>query len=769
MSILDDIDDLLDLGPFESHARLYMDRGWHPFPLPFKCKKPPAVGFTGDAGVDADAAQIDVWLRTKRRSNIGLRVGSLCVGIDVDNYDGKKGGATLADLEAELGPLPATWITTSRRDDDVSGIRYFRLPEARKLITELNGIEIVQRHHRYACAPPSLYPETLHLYWWLGPDGTWSMVPPHVDDLPMLPDAWFEFLTNNEAAQSETRAKAKKAARIPGPINGNRSQAVDDAVRYAIAELDNGSRHGAMVAGAMALARLEESGHPGTDGAIVDLRTEFIKAIGDDRKYADQEFDKAIRSARHKAATTAATRPRWEDLPHGHPPDVTDVAASTLAPHGINPETGEVSTEPPTTIPAGAYDLFDASELLRHIERFARARRASPWATLGAVLVRTACAVEPFVVLPPLVGGDASLNIFVALVGPSGSGKGAAEAAGRDAIDLGQLQEEGVGSGEGIGHAYMRFMPAKEGAPAGWDQYRTRLLLRAPEVDTLGALAKRSSSTLLPKLRDAYIGDDLSFAYADATKKVPLRAHTYRLGLIVGVQPERAGTLLDDSDGGTPQRFLWLPTRDPDVPDTAPPEPPRWTAWKTQAWPASTGGRVRLDVCPEARAAVEAATLARHRGQVAALDGHALLARLKSAAALAILHGETEVSSNAWEMSGHVQAVSDACRSAVTATSRSRQRVANLVRAEAEAERKIITGDREALARRRRIVAHLEGKLAGGDWLASSALRKTLRSEDRDDFDSAIEALIETSRIEVEATDTRGQSGRRFRRLGGPT
>ena len=29
--------------------------------------------------------------------------------------------------------------------------------------------------------------------------------------------------------------------------------------------------------------------------------------------------------------------------------------------------------------------------------------------------------------------------------------------------------------------------------------------------------------------------------------------------MLVGVQPARAGTLLDDLDGGTPQRVVWVP------------------------------------------------------------------------------------------------------------------------------------------------------------------------------------------------------------------
>lgn len=85
------------------------------------------------------------------------------------------------------------------------------------------------------------------------------------------------------------------------------------------------------------------------------------------------------------------------------------------------------SVEPNTTPEA---DLWSARPALQHIRAFAYARLCSPWAVLGVALLRVLHHVPPWVTLPPLIGGRGSLNAFVALVGPPGSGKGAAEAAG---------------------------------------------------------------------------------------------------------------------------------------------------------------------------------------------------------------------------------------------------------------------------------------------------------------------------------------------------
>ena len=56
-------------------------------------------------------------------SNLGLRVNYGQIGIDVDAYDAKTGGRTLVEAESRWGPLPPTYRSSSRIDDDVSGIR----------------------------------------------------------------------------------------------------------------------------------------------------------------------------------------------------------------------------------------------------------------------------------------------------------------------------------------------------------------------------------------------------------------------------------------------------------------------------------------------------------------------------------------------------------------------------------------------------------------------------------------------------------------------
>src|SRR5689334_10241859 len=221
-------------------------------------------------------------------------------------------------------------------------------------------------------------------------------------------------------------------------------------------------------------------------------------------------------------------------------------------------------------------ELWSARSELTLVRDFARARRVSPLAVLGVVLARVIAQTPPEIVLPDLIGDQASLNLFVALVGRSGQGKGGAEAAGMALLDMvDPLSPSGVGSGEGLPHLFVTGSYVSETNEETKKTFRrwvvrhhsTRALLSVPEVDTIAALSARSGATLEAELRKAYMGEPLGFQYASQEKRLPVGRHSYRLAMIVGVQPARAAPLLDNIDGGTPQRYLWLPTSDPNAPD----------------------------------------------------------------------------------------------------------------------------------------------------------------------------------------------------------
>ena len=252
----------------------------------------------------------------------------------------------------------------------------------------------------------------------------------------------------------------------------------------------------------------------------------------------------------------------------------------TRSGHG---KAGPADAPPAPPAPVDVEALWDARPELGHVRDFALARRAQPWAVLGVALARIVTATPCWLVLPPLVGDVVPLNLFVGIVGKPGSGKGAATRAAARAVDVGPLIEANVGSGEGIAHMFLRRTRQVV------EQHTTAVLFDIAEIDTLAALDARRGTTLLPELRKAWIGETLGFAYADPAKRLLLRPHTYRLTLVAGIQPTRAGVLLDDGDGGTPQRFLWLPAANPDAPDEPPTEPKPLT-WAYPRKPVNANG-----------------------------------------------------------------------------------------------------------------------------------------------------------------------------------
>jgi hypothetical protein len=209
-------------------------------------------------------------------------------------------------------------------------------------------------------------------------------------------------------------------------------------------------------------------------------------------------------------------------------------------------------------------DLFDATPTLRHIRAAAHSRLVGAPALLCYVLARVIAEVSPAVTLPPVVGGPASLNFGVAVVGDSGSGKSALLALSRELLGLAGAEERNVGSGEGLVAQFLRWDKALRVNVVVDDPRR---ILIADEIDQLGATQHRNGATIAPTLRTALTGGPLGQANADVTRNRHVPAHRYRVVLLLGVQPTRSHALLDDSDAGTPQRLVWVWAADPSIPD----------------------------------------------------------------------------------------------------------------------------------------------------------------------------------------------------------
>ncbi len=399
------------------------------------------------------------------------------------------------------------------------------------------------------------------------------------------------------------------------------------------------------------------------------------------------------------------------------------------------------------TLTASEAGFWESRESLSQIRDYALSGMVSPWGLLGVGIVYVLDTVPFSTALPGIADDDSpgSLNVFVNLVGASGGNKGrtckmARRYLGRTEVDI------PPGSGEGLVKIFVRRVSPddfdKDGTPKvevhgiGGDSFvfkRHAAVLDCAEVDSLLALGSRNGSTLFSILRQGFSGETLGFGYSDESKRLLVPGDQYRLGLIVGVQPERAAVLLDDAAGGTPQRFLWLPVTDPRASRAnRPNKPAPLQMAHTRPWPTTFG------MCDAAREEIETAAEERAQGIGDALDGHALFVRAKVAAALSVLDGERHaINEEDWQLAGTVMAISDLTRARCADALTRAAELANEARGRGEGIRTAIAGEIVHQRAIGRVAGVLVRAAQAHGPMTTAALRKRLAARDRALFDDA--------------------------------
>jgi len=188
-------------------AAAYRAAGWGGvLPMRERAKVPLLAGFTGYDGAWPTETQIADWMGKWPDNNLGLRVEYGILVLDVDNYDGKTGGQTLAEAERRWGPLPPTYRSTSRLDDPVSGQRFYRVPlgllfrpEIKFADLGLGHVETIQPHLRVSVVWPSIHPKTGEVYRWFAPDDSLlhEGFVPRPDDSAELSPEWVDGLAKD--------------------------------------------------------------------------------------------------------------------------------------------------------------------------------------------------------------------------------------------------------------------------------------------------------------------------------------------------------------------------------------------------------------------------------------------------------------------------------------------------------------------------------------------------------------------------------------------
>ncbi len=388
------------------------------------------------------------------------------------------------------------------------------------------------------------------------------------------------------------------------------------------------------------------------------------------------------------------------------------------APANVDTETGEVVAEVAAAAPNLPAEWWTRRPELVRIRQAAHARTCSADAVLAVVLARVAALAPPSIRLPAVVGTAGTLDVAVALIGRSGTGK---STGARVAGELVPIDDEGVnvvalGTGEGIVEAYIGEVTEIEDGKTRKvrRQVHRSVFVTLDEGQALIDLGSRNGSTLMPTIRSAWSGDRLGQANASEERRRNLAPGEYRFALVTGFQTEHAAALLDDAAGGTPQRFLYAPAEDPTIPDDAPPWPGpfAWTPPRHQSGP--------MDIDAVVATEIRGRNLARSRGEttIDLLDAHRDLSRLKVAGLLALLADRLNITPDDWTMAGEVLDASDRVRSSIVTAAQwraqeaERAHTAKLARRSVEVDRKGDERAHEVMARA--IARHVHKDECGG-------------------------------------------------------
>lgn len=585
-------------------AWTYVQRGWlGVLPLPLGEKTWPPAGYTGETGRYPTQADVQRWVSTHPSGNIALRLSDTTLGLDVDAYEGKLGGQTLAGLEAQLGQLPPTWVTTSREDGSGSGIRIFRVPGGLTWRNEIGAdIDVIRRSWRYAVVWPSTHPETHATYRWYAPGWIPAVTPPSEADLAMLPFPWVQFLTEKPEAKKKPTADPFKSDDffVPGLgielVNGRirmRLDSVTDHARRGWAGFRDTLRDASYEIGGYV-----GGGHLTYDDAQLALTQAIINASSparltwpnqDDLLWIQQGLDDG------SAQPIKVEKPRPVSRPKDRP-------GGTGNEDGENGGRGKEGGSR-RKLPLIPDKVWEQRGWLKAIRDRSRGTSDSPDGVLGAALGIYAASVPHTVKISTGIRRPIGFSLLVGLVSKSGRGKSSAwgmacdEFAPADAAPI-----YPVPTGEGITEKLMGWEKKTVANEAGEIkevkvkvQVRHNAVFHIDEGAALNAGMLRDGASVGAVMRAMFSDQQLGNANADSDRERNIPRGQYNISLIVGYQPSTAMRIVRDTSTGMAQRFLWFsarrqPTTDPGVPEVPSFVLPRVTTLPTATLP---GGKTQ--------------------------------------------------------------------------------------------------------------------------------------------------------------------------------
>ncbi|KXO90277.1 hypothetical protein AXK56_09220 [Tsukamurella pulmonis] len=197
----------------------------------------------------------------------------------------------MRELVAQWGPLPDTYMSTSRAPETASGIHLYRVPAGTRLKDRLPDVDVIQPGHRYAVVAPSVVSwdkghdvDPPRVYQWYGPDLK-PCAEPKLEALPWLPERWLDGLRDTtERVQldvvdfaDDTAALAWLAENIPGyrePMTSVLRRAAE-----GLADSVDVGAHQAIVEPLNHIIFLAAEGHHGLKAAVELAHNAFFSEV----------------------------------------------------------------------------------------------------------------------------------------------------------------------------------------------------------------------------------------------------------------------------------------------------------------------------------------------------------------------------------------------------------------------------------------------------------------------------------------------------------
>lgn len=432
--------------------------------------------------------------------------------------------------------------------------------------------------------------------------------------------------------------------------------------------------------------------------------------------------------------------------------------------------------------PPGLYGMRD---WLAWAYQYAKHLNLNPFALVVEIVLREAMRVPINLLIPSLgigEGNEASVNLYAALVGCSGSGKDMTERTAASVVP--DILDAGVHvpvSGEGISAMFAARIPEldADGKRTGISRQtcvNPRALLSISEVSQLSGAAKISSSTLIATLLTQFMGFRFGAYNKNIDSRLEIPDYAYRLCLSVNAQPDGADVFIENEGKGFPQRFLWADVLDPECDTdydhrTPPPAGPfawhvnygqvplkaladlyesgDWTTYRKTHQPGpDTIEQTTLNYPEIARRDAFNDSVKRNRGTRPKLDSHRMLLTAHVAAVIASMRAtDLTVTEDDWTIAKMIVAESNRIRERYLAAARDAltdREAEDMAVKDAARERNEIATTEKAKAR---IIKVLNDRDPHRIGMADRDLRNRLNTVQRRMFAPAIDDLVAQRRV----------------------